>query len=231
MVTAKQEYLDREADAWFERNKSAMEKKEVSIGTKFFADFFQRTLDSQNKQKKVLEIGCSFGYNLAFLSKLFPNIINTGLEPSLKAVEYGSKKYAELIIQDRLHLFRGTADALPFNDLSFDVILIGFCLYQADRNLLSKIVSEIDRCLRYESFLVITDFDVLFNVKKINKHNASTPTFKQNYAKLFERLGYSLVEKTTYNADSLEKRVFPTEMDNRISTQILYKEKIEDVYQ
>ena len=31
MVTAKQEYLDKEADAWFERNKSAIENRGASI--------------------------------------------------------------------------------------------------------------------------------------------------------------------------------------------------------
>lgn len=42
MKTAKQEYLDNEADAWFERNLSALEKRKASIGTTFFEDFYKR---------------------------------------------------------------------------------------------------------------------------------------------------------------------------------------------
>ncbi len=155
----------------------------------------------------------------------------SALEPSRKAIAYGSEKYADLINKGKLKFTRGTADNLPFSDDSFDCILIGFCMYQADRNLLGKIVSEIDRCLKHGGFLVITDFDVFSNVKKENKHNSITPTYKQNYAKLFEGIfGYSLIEKTTYNADAIDIRVFPKEIKDRVSTQILYKENEEDVY-
>ncbi len=42
MKTAKQEYLDNEADAWFERNLSVIEKRSASIGTEFFSDFYKR---------------------------------------------------------------------------------------------------------------------------------------------------------------------------------------------
>lgn len=232
MKTAKQEYLDNEADAWFERNLSALEKRKVSIGTTFFEDFYKRFNENNSTvQGGVLEIGSSFGYNLAWLSEHFPNINYSAIEPSRKAIAYGSEKYAELIKKGKLTFTRGTADNLPFSDESFDCILIGFCMYQADRNLLGKIASEIDRCLRYGGFLVITDFDVFFNEKRTNIHNSLTPTYKANYAKLFEGIyGYTLVEKTTYNADSTELRSFPTEVSNRVSTQILYKEFEKDVY-
>ena len=178
-----------------------------------------------------MEIGSSFGYNLAWLAEQFPDLRCSGIEPSRKATDYGNKKYASLIQGGKLSLARGTADDLPFSDESFDIVLIGFCLYQADRSLLGRIISEIDRCMRNGGFLVITDFDVFSGIKRTNMHNTITPTYKLNYARLFEGLyGYSLVEKTTYDADAIDMRSFPRDMGNRVSTQILNKEKEEDVY-
>ena len=233
MKTAKQEYLDNEADAWFKRNLAMIEKRGPSIGTKFFADFYNRYRENNVKAHYRLggEIGSCFGYNLAWLSEKFTDIHYHGIEPSEAAVTYGSEKYAELIKDGRINLIRGTADELPFADESLDFILIGFCLYQADRKLLGKIVSEIDRCLTHGGFLVITDFDVLSGIKKNNIHNTLTPTYKLNYAKFFEgTFGYTLVEKTTYNADAVDARCFPIRMEDRVSTQILYKEHENDIY-
>ena len=42
MKTAKQEYLDNEADAWFERNLASIEGRGPSIGARFFAEFYKR---------------------------------------------------------------------------------------------------------------------------------------------------------------------------------------------
>ena len=66
----------------------------------------------------------------------------------------------------KLNLKVGSSDNLDFDDLFFDVIILGFCLYLVDRNLIFKTVSEIDRTLKEGGILIINDFDTPFPYKK-----------------------------------------------------------------
>lgn len=223
MNTAKEEYLKKEADRWFERNKEMMENVEKSEGIRIFNDFLLRggTNKSLIFQKRVLEIGSSMGYNLAFLEKNYLCKCY-GVEPSEAAVSYGKKKYPNIALE------RGTADTLNYNDSYFDVVILGFCLYQVDRNLLYKVVAEVDRVLKEGGILVITDFDIPGNIRRENIHTSNAPTYKQDYGKLFYlNMGYSLIEKRTYSSSGDD---FSSNIQERISTQILYKEYISDIY-
>ena len=61
---------------------------------------------------------------------------------------------------------QGTADAIPFDDHTFDVVLYGFCLYLCDRESLFANAAEGARVLRRHGYLVIFDFfspEVRFN--------------------------------------------------------------------
>jgi len=52
----------------------------------------------------------------------------------------------------------GTADVIPFQDKSFDIVIFGFCLYLCDRDDLFKIAAEADRVLKTPGWLLIKDF-------------------------------------------------------------------------
>ena len=75
--------------------------------------------------------------------------------------------------------------------------------------------------------MVITDFDTPIRFQRENSHNESMPVFKEDYSRRFVDFGYSLIDKKTY---SHESTVFPKDVQERISTQILYKEKVNDIY-
>lgn len=53
MKTAKQEYLDNEADAWFERNLASIEERGPSIGARFFAEFYKRLNENNTNVRSV----------------------------------------------------------------------------------------------------------------------------------------------------------------------------------
>ena len=144
-----------------------------------------------------------------------------GIEPSKKAINYGKQLFG-----DSLVFVYGTADSIPYVDDFFDVVMVGTCLYQVDRKLLVRTLSEIDRVMKSGGFLVISDFDTPFLCKRENKHNALAPTYKDNYGDMFLHAPYkyTLVEKRSYSFSG--ELVFSIDVQDRMSTQIFYKENI-----
>lgn len=220
--------LVEECNKYFERNRHVFQdEKEASQGTYFAADFLRRIqMIYPNSINKMLEIGCSYGYNLDYLyrelcvgrGELY------GVDPSDKAIEYGRSKMSE---ENKIYLFQACSNELPFPDEMFDVVIVGFCLYITPRDWIEGSINEIDRVLNHEGFLVVTDFDVPFWIRRNNMHNASMPVYKEDYAQRFLSRGYSLVEKRSYshNADCFSK-----DIQERVSTQILFKENTESLY-
>ena len=85
----------------------------------------------------------------------------------------------------QLQLICGTSDELPYKDLKFDVVILGFCMFWVDRKYLMKTVSEADRVLKEGGYLVIVDFDTFIPYKKDNVHNPDAWTYKMQYINLF----------------------------------------------
>lgn len=73
--------------------------------------------------------------------------------------------------------------------------------------------------------MVITDFDVPVPCKRENRHNQLTPTYKANYGDMFLHMPYKyfLIEKKSYMFGGRE--IFSEDIQERMSAQILYKEK------
>lgn len=218
------EILMQEADAYFIRNKNVMNEKECSDGMKIFAEFYEVNKNII-KIKDMLEVGCSSGYNLIYMNKKY-GIKGFGIEPSKEAVLYGS----EIVSNGgsiEVELRQGFADEMPFQDEAFDAVYLGFCLYQVHRSLLFRTLSESDRVLKYGGYCVITDFDTPIRFLRNNAHNAEIFTYKTDYAQYLLPYGYTLVYKKMYTHQSF---CFCPDMQERISTQIFYKERLEDWY-
>lgn len=219
---AKREYLEREGDSYFERNFNTQKNHGESVGIKLFYEFICRQMAGEGyiaKGKRVLEIGCCYGYNLSYLNNKC-GFDCYGIEPSNKAILYGREIY-----KNQIEITQGTVDNIKYHDEFFDIVIVGTCLYQVDRILLAKALEEIDRVLVKGGFLIVSDFDTPVPCKIENKHNAMTPTFKDNYGDMFlhRPYGYSLVEKKSYTFGG--NFVFSANIQERMSTQILYKEK------
>lgn len=174
-----------------------------------------------------MEIGCAEGHNLVYLSQNF-RLNCFGIEPSQKAVSYGRDMIRSKGIKN-VELICGTSDNLPFEENSMDFLVLGFFMYVLDRDNILKTIAEADRILKRGGFLVIQDFDTPTPYKRTYKHNSDIFTYKYDCTKLF--LGdptYTLIEKTTYSHSSM---AFAPAIQERLSTSILYKEHIEDIYQ
>ena len=125
---------------------------------------------------KVLEIGCGEGARLAWLKENL-NADCYGIEPSAQAVAAACAK--------GLNVQQGTADVLPFDDQSFDIVIFGFCLYLCDREDLFRIASAADRVLRAPGWLMILDFFSPVPHAKTYHHRPGVQSYKMDYRTLF----------------------------------------------
>lgn len=225
-MNLKEVFMQGEGDAYFDRN--YQKKSNASIGTKFLAEFLKKKPNiPTDGLKNVLEIGCSDGKNLIYLTQNF-SLKGFGIEPSEKAIDYGKDVLRSKGILN-VELLQGTSDELPFEDNSMDFVMLGFCMVWVDRRYVLKTIAEVDRVLKRGGFLLIEDFDVPYPVQRPYKHNVNGRTYKCDYTSFF--LGdpsYSLIEKKSY---SHVANAFDPNVQERISSCILYKEMLEDVYQ
>ncbi|MBA7658018.1 Ubiquinone biosynthesis O-methyltransferase [subsurface metagenome] len=91
---------------------------------------------------RILEIGCGIGSVVAELNEKGYDI--TGIDISREAIEYGLKKYGDI------HLEVQAAEALDYEDESFDVVL-SFDLFEHIARV-DKHISEVHRVLRKDGF-------------------------------------------------------------------------------
>ncbi len=164
----------------------------------------------------MLEIGCSDGRNLATLRSQVA-IEGFGIDPSAKAVEAGKASHADL------HLSVGTSDELPYQE-PFHLVFCGFFLYLVDRDLLPKVVMEVDRVVAEDGWLAILDFDPPTPRKRAYRHHQGIYSYKMQYEKLFLAYpDYTLAEKIPLSAQAGE--FFAKEPSDRQSLCILKKSR------
>lgn len=205
-------FLEFEGNNWYNRNKSILLKFDPNY------DFPIKLIELyQIKPNNVLEIGCCFGYRLNYINKIF-RAKCFGIEPSLKAVEEGEKRYPNIKI------IQGTFSEIPLDE-KFDLIITNFVFHWIDRGLLAKCVNEIERLLLPGGYLIIGDFFPKYPKKNKYHHLPKEDiwTFKQNYSKLFLSLeNYILIALFTTSHDS-KNFVIETIDDKRIAYSLLMK--------
>ena len=211
----KEIFINKEGDRWYKRN--------VNRNSRNFKDI-NSFIPLIKDKDKILEIGTSDGIKLDYLSRKIPslNLSLFGIDPSHESINAGSQKYPNL------NLKQGTSDQIEFNNQYFNVVILGFCLYLVDRELLFKTISEVDRILKQGGYLVITDFETPFPIKRKYEHLEGCFSYKNNYPNFFLGGGhYSLVNKihTSHSTD-----IFNPDINERVSTSVLYKEHYSKIY-
>lgn len=210
-------FLNGEADSWFNRNFKTSTKKNIE------KDLALNFLLSQNLENlNILEVGCADGWRL---DQLIQNGCGkcVGVEPSGEAVKVGKERFRNI------DLLVGSAEDIPVESNSFDVVVSGFCLYLCDRSELFKIAYEYDRVLKDGGMIVITDF--ISNTPYRNKysHLDGVYSYKMDYSKMFLwNPIYELVYKI--NADMHSLSLHSNDKDSRITLTVLRK-KVDIAYQ
>lgn len=157
-------------------------------------------VEANIQPRSVLEIGCANGWRLKLLENKY-KCMTTGVEPA--PVHTGN-------------IIRGMAHNIPINQLTFDLVIYGWCLYLCDREDLFKIASEGDRVLQDEGFLLIYDFHPFSPHRRTYKHKEGLFSFKMDHSKLW----------LANPAYSLYRRYMHGPTDDPISVTILKKNTV-----
>ena len=169
-------FLRSEGDAWFSRNQKCVAARILPEGDPLLPEMLDFLPKGAGGGVKVLEVGCGDGSRLAWLKKNL-SADCYGIEPSAQAVAAARSK--------GINVQQGTADVIPFDSRSFDVVIFGFCLYLCDREDLFRIASEADRVLRSPGWMMMLDF-YSPAPKAINYHHRpGVQSYKMDYRKLF----------------------------------------------
>lgn len=172
-------FLKNEADKWFYRNAEAVKERVLASEDSFITQFnrFSEDLPDANwKNAKVLEIGCSDGIRLEWMK----NNLGAecyGIDPSKEAIQVASGRGVNAVV--------GTADKLPFENVFFDVVIFGFCLYLCDKEDLMLIASEADRVLKMPGWLFLWDFYSETPTSAPYKHYQGVNSTKMDYKTMF----------------------------------------------
>ena len=154
--------------------------------------------------KRLLKLDVG-GHRLEIIRNAFHSD-SYGIDPSTKAIEDGKSIYPNNSFQV------GTADNLPFDDDSFDMVIFGFCLYLCDRKDLFKIAYEADRCLKNKGTLVIKDFCPPFPYKNNYSHSVGIFGYKMDYSLMFKwNPAYAEVSKIVFSHSGFALRDVPDE--------------------
>jgi 2-polyprenyl-3-methyl-5-hydroxy-6-metoxy-1,4-benzoquinol methylase len=102
------------------------------------------------KVKRVLEVGCSVGFNCIGLAKIFPDAEIYGIEPDREAVEVGSVMASENGL-NKLHFQNGVGESLPFDAGFFDLVVCHTVIEHV--NDVDAVISEIARVLSPQGVL------------------------------------------------------------------------------
>lgn len=180
-------FLETEGDGYFTRNAGKL----VPRGD----DPVVAALAQLNiRSRATLEIGAANGHRLAVLHDVM-GCTGAGIDPSAAAVEAGRAAFPGIDLRV------GTADALPFADAAFDLVIFGFCLYLVDPSLHFRAVAEADRVLADGGHLVMVDFLPPFPYANPYAHVPGLKASKHEYARMFTaHPSYALVQRTLIGA-------------------------------
>ena len=160
------------------------------VKSKAANDYYKRNLNDQNKfipniiylefikslkPKSILDIGCEDGRLLNIYHKYLKTKINYGIDLSDIAIKKGKNKYK------KIKLLKLSSLKIDKIKVKFDIIICGFFLYLLDREEVFKQFDLIYKKLNNNGYLIINDFDPLFNHTNKNIHNKNLKSFKMKY--------------------------------------------------
>lgn len=96
----------------------------------------------------LLDVGCAKGFMLYDLMELVPSIELAGLDVSEYAIENAKEEVKPL-------LQIGSAEELPFDDNSFDVVMSVNTVHNLEEAQCAKALQEIDRVSRGKAFITV----------------------------------------------------------------------------
>ena len=174
-------FAESEADNFFLRNRKAFEEDPLPKvdAAVMLCDTFGLS------PRRILEVGCSNGRHLDQLRKQ-TGAECVGVDPSNAALESGRRFFPEL------ELHHATADCLPFEAESFDLVFLGYFLAVVDRRNLLRVMAETDRVLADGGHMIVGEFSspTPCRVRYHHRDDEVLFSYKQDYAQILLASGW-----------------------------------------
>ena len=206
----KQIFLDGEGDQYYERNKKT--KRENYMRNEDLANMIISLPFPKDKHVKVVEIGCGTGERLKRIRSA-TNWKVAGIDPSRKSIEELEK--------NKVQGYVGTAERLPFQDQSIDILVYGFCLYLCDRQDMFSIAAEANRVIKAEGWIAIIDFWTKENKENRYRHHNDVISYKTRSEEMFVWHPHYVVMDHKVRYIGTDK--YTDETENWVSSTIIRK--------
>jgi len=172
--TQRDVFLSGEGDAWFQRNRRNQPPTNPADDLLLPA-LLELPLETGHATQ-VAEVGCGQALRLQALVQHRGWAVR-GLDPSSDAI----KSAMELGVKAQV----GTAEQLPYESNSLDLLIFGFCLYLCDRSDLFQIAAEAHRVLKPQAWLAILDFWSPYQYWNPYHHKQGIQSYKTNVPAMF----------------------------------------------
>ena len=140
------------SDADFARQYAAKHQKTAEkFGVEYSGKLKARGFSTGN----ILDVGCGSGDTLLVLARNLPQADCTGIDASEPLLELGRQTAVTLGVQDRVHFEQADAQAIPYPDNSFDVVISTSVVHHAADPV--AMLKEIARVLAPDGMLYIAD--------------------------------------------------------------------------
>ena len=174
MTDQKKLFLELEGNKFHSRNR--IQEPTRIYENDLVVNHFKRIRESYTHKISVVDVGCGQGGRLGLLKDQYSDRL-IGIDPSSEAIKE--------VKQSGIEGYVATADDLPLQSRSIDVLIYSFSLYLCDREDLFKILYESNRVLKKQGWIIIYDFWAKNHTWNIYKHNAKIKSFKLDLPSMF----------------------------------------------
>ena len=115
----------------------------------------------------------------------------------------------------------GTADKLPFEDQSVDILVYGFCLYLCDREDMFKIAAEEIELSRSNGWIAIIDFWTKSDRRNGYRHHSEVMSYKTRPEEMF--IWHPHYAVMDHKVRSISTNKYTDKSDNWVSSTIIRK--------
>lgn len=180
----------------------------------------KRVMDSMGfTPRRVLDIGCGYGGFVQAFGELYPRASFMGVDPGLESIATARR----VASHGRAEFMVGHGHDLPFDDESFDLVLLVMVLQWVPRAYLARTIAQVERVLRVGGLILLWDFMPFKMVMSQSRHNDQVYIFKNDYKDFFT--AYPWLRLVHHYVKRLERGP-----DYQFSCSFIKKIPIEQVY-
>lgn len=161
-------------------------------GFNYFPKFWQPVIPTFQQhwnltgESSVLDVGCAKGFMLYDLKNLIPGIKVKGVDISEYAIKQAMSDVAN-------HVQVASAENLPFEDDSFDVVISINTVHNLDREECGRALQEIERVSRKGAFITVDAYRNEEEKERMYAWNLTAKTIMsvEEWVTFFKEVGYT----------------------------------------